>query len=68
MRPIAHHAAEDTLAPLLLVGGTWLTLLLTAGRERLAAARAWLARKQALIADAEMQAREPPGRTRPASR
>jgi hypothetical protein len=35
MRPLAHHAGEDTLAPLLLVGGTWLTLLLTAARARL---------------------------------
>jgi hypothetical protein len=35
MRPLAHHAGEEGLAPLLLVGGTWLTLLLTAVRARL---------------------------------
>lgn len=37
MRPLAHHAGEDTLAPLLLLGGTWLSMLLTVGRARLAA-------------------------------
>ena len=35
MRPLAHHAGEETLAPLLLLGGTWLTLLLAAVRARL---------------------------------
>jgi hypothetical protein len=35
MHPVAHHAAEEILAPLLLVGGTWLTLLLTAAPTRL---------------------------------
>ena len=44
MRPLAHHAGEDTLAPLLLLGGAWLTVLLAYGRERLAAVRAKLAR------------------------
>ena len=68
MHPLAHHAADDTLTPLLLLGGAWLSVLVAIGREHLAAARAWLARKQALPADAGMQAREPPGRPRPASR
>jgi hypothetical protein len=44
MHPLAHHAGEDTLAPLLLLGGAWLTVLLAYGRERLAAVRAKLAR------------------------
>jgi hypothetical protein len=44
MRPLAHHAGEETLAPLLLLGGAWFSLLLTAGRARLAAARAKLTR------------------------
>jgi hypothetical protein len=68
MPPLAHHTAEDTLAPLLVLGGSGLSVVAAIGRERLAAARAWLARKQALPADAGMQAREPPGRPRPASR
>jgi hypothetical protein len=68
MRPLAHHAGEETLVPLLLLASGGLSLTAAIGRERLAAARAWLARKQALTADAEMQAREPPGRPRPASR
>jgi hypothetical protein len=37
MHPLAHHAGEDTLAPLLLLGGAWLSALLTIGRARLAA-------------------------------
>jgi hypothetical protein len=68
MHPLAHHAAEDTLLSLLILGGSGLSLTAAIARERLAAARAWLARKQALPADAGMQAREPPGRPRPASR
>jgi hypothetical protein len=35
MRPIAHHLAEPALAPLLLLAGTWLSLLLTAARAKL---------------------------------
>src|SRR5919107_1872159 len=27
MHPLAHHAGEDTLAPLLLLGGAWLSVL-----------------------------------------
>jgi hypothetical protein len=44
MHPLAHHAGEDTLAPLLLLGGAWLTVLLAYGRERLGAVRAKLTR------------------------
>jgi hypothetical protein len=40
MHPLAHHAGEQALAPLLLLGGAWLSLLLAIGRHRLAAARA----------------------------
>jgi hypothetical protein len=34
MHPLAHHAGEDTLAPLLLLGGAWLSLLTTSARAR----------------------------------
>jgi hypothetical protein len=44
MHPLAHHAGEDTLAPLLLLGGAWLSLLMAYGRARLATARAKLTR------------------------
>jgi hypothetical protein len=40
MHPLAHHAGEETLAPMLLLGSAWLSLLpllLTIGRARLAA-------------------------------
>jgi hypothetical protein len=37
MHPLAHHAGEDTLAPMLLLGGAWFSMLLTVGRARLAA-------------------------------
>ncbi|HEV8648090.1 MAG TPA: hypothetical protein VG276_01535 [Actinomycetes bacterium] len=47
MRPLAHHAGEDSLANLLLLGsGGGLSLLLAIGRARVAAARARLTRKQ----------------------
>ena len=46
MHPLAHHAGEQALAPLLLLGGAWLPLLLAIGRDRLAAARARLTAKQ----------------------
>jgi hypothetical protein len=42
MHPVAHHAGEDTLAPLLLLGGAWLSVLAAYGRERITAARAKL--------------------------
>jgi hypothetical protein len=44
MTPVAHHLGEESLTPLLLLGGGWLSLLLTIGRDRLAAARAKLTR------------------------
>jgi len=42
MHPVARHAGEDTLAPLLLLGGAWLSVLAAYGRERFTAARAKL--------------------------
>ena len=45
MHPLAHHAGEETLAPLLLLlGGAWLSMLLVIARARLAAVRAKLTR------------------------
>ena len=44
MHPLAHHVGEDTLAPLLLLGGAWLSVLAAYGRERLATVRAKLTR------------------------
>jgi hypothetical protein len=44
MHPLAHHAGEQALAPLLLLAGGGLSLTVAIGRERLAAARTWLAR------------------------
>jgi hypothetical protein len=47
MRPLAHHAGEQGLAPLLLLllgGGGGVPLLVAIGRARLAAARARLTR------------------------
>jgi hypothetical protein len=46
MQPLAHHAGEDALAPLLLLAGGGLGVVTAIGRERLAAARAWLARNR----------------------
>ena len=42
MRPIAHHLGEQALAPLLLLGGSWLTMLVAVGRSRRATTRAKL--------------------------
>ena len=44
MHYLAHHAGEETLAPLLVLGGAWLSLLAAYGRTRLAAVRAKLIR------------------------
>jgi hypothetical protein len=46
MRPLAHHAGEQGLAPLLLLllGGGGMPLLVAIGRARLATARARLTR------------------------
>ena len=46
MHPLAHHAGEDTLAPLLLLGGAWLSVLVVYGRARLTAILEWFARPQ----------------------
>jgi hypothetical protein len=46
MHPLAHHAGEQALAPLLLLAGGGLGLVAAIGRERLAAARTWLARSR----------------------
>jgi hypothetical protein len=46
MRPLAHHAGEQGLAPLLLLASGGIPLLVAIGRARLAAARAKLTRKQ----------------------
>jgi hypothetical protein len=39
MHPLAHHAGEDSLVNLLLIGSGGLSLMAVAGRARLAAAR-----------------------------
>ncbi len=45
MHPLAHHAGEDSLINVLLLGGGGtLSLMLAVGRDRLAAARNRLAR------------------------
>jgi hypothetical protein len=46
MHPLAHHAGEDSLVNLLLLGGGSLSVLLAVGRARLAAARARLTRRR----------------------
>ena len=44
MRPLAHHAGEDSLVNLLLLGGGGPSVMLYEGRARLAAVRDRLAR------------------------
>jgi hypothetical protein len=46
MRPLAHHAGEESLAALLLLGSGTLSFVVAIGRAHLAAARARLTRKQ----------------------
>jgi uncharacterized protein len=46
MRPLAHHAGEQALAPLLLLAGGGLPLLAAIARAQLAAVRAPLTRKR----------------------
>jgi hypothetical protein len=52
MHPLAHHVGEDTLAPLLLLGGAWLSVVVAYTRERLAmrplvpTISAWVRRRQ----------------------
>jgi hypothetical protein len=45
MHPLAHHAGEDSLVQLLLLGGGSLSVLVAFGRARLAAACARLTRR-----------------------
>jgi len=45
MRPLAHHLGEDSLVNLLLLGGGGLSLMVAAGRVRLAAIHARLTRR-----------------------
>ena len=45
MPPLAHHAGEQLLAPLLLLGTCWISLATAAARARLAAARDRLTRR-----------------------
>jgi hypothetical protein len=44
MRPLAHHAGEDSLVQLLVLGGGSLSVMVTAGRAKLAAALSGLRR------------------------
>ena len=46
MPPLAHHAGEQALAPLLLLASGGIPLLLTMTQDRLAAVRQWLARSR----------------------
>jgi hypothetical protein len=46
MHPLAHHAGEQALAPLLLLTSGGIPLLLTIGRDRLTAVRQWLTRSR----------------------
>jgi hypothetical protein len=46
MTPLAHHAGEQGLATLLVLGGGTLPVVVAFGRARVAAARAKLTRKQ----------------------
>jgi hypothetical protein len=45
MHPLAHHAGEQALAPLLLLAGGGFALALAMGRAWVGDAREWLARK-----------------------
>jgi hypothetical protein len=44
MHPLAHHAGEDSLVQLLVLGGGSLSVMVTVGRARLAAILSRLAR------------------------
>jgi hypothetical protein len=46
MTPLAHHAGEQALAPLLLLAGGGLPLIVAIGRVWLADAVAWLVRNR----------------------
>ena len=44
MHPLAHHAGEDTLTPLLLLGAAWLSVLTAYSQARLTTIRTKLTR------------------------
>jgi hypothetical protein len=46
MHPLAHHAGEQALAPLLLLAGGGFTLVVAIGRSWLADASRWLGRRR----------------------
>jgi hypothetical protein len=46
MIPLAHHAGEESLAALLLLGSATFSVVVAIGRAHLAAARARLTRKK----------------------
>jgi hypothetical protein len=46
MHPLAHHAGEQALAPLLLLASGGVPLLLATTQDRLTAVRQWLARSR----------------------
>jgi hypothetical protein len=46
VHPRAHHAGEDSLVNLLLLGGSWLSAAAVVGRARLAATRKRLVRNR----------------------
>ena len=54
MHPLAHHTGEQALTPMLLLGGAWLSLLLTSTRSRLASTRERLATNRRQDAPAGM--------------
>jgi hypothetical protein len=45
MRPLAHHAGEDSLIGALVAGASWLPVVAAVGRARIAAALARLTGK-----------------------
>jgi hypothetical protein len=60
MHPLAHHAGEQGLAPLLLLGSGGVTLLVAIARARLAAARAKLTERGEGRDHPRLQADDPP--------
>jgi hypothetical protein len=51
MRPLAHHAGEESLAALLLLGTGSFSVVVAIGRAHLAAARARLTRRPRPLRD-----------------
>jgi len=68
MHPLAHHAGEHSLISLLVFGGSWLAVAAAIGRTQLAAALARLTGRDGPRRRADMQAREPTRRPKPAAR